>query len=68
MHNLKTFATALAMSGIFIVVFWAQVGLMAAAAAGAPAKPGPAGIESDPYQNIALIHGPILSEFASVAR
>jgi hypothetical protein len=68
MHKLKTFATALIMSSVFVVMFWAQFGMMATNAAGAPRKGEPAGIVSNPYQDIALTYGPSFAEFASLAR
>jgi len=68
MHKLTTFATALAMTSVFAVVFWVQLGIMATGAAGAPAMAEPDGIASNPYQSMALTYGPSLGEFASLAR
>ncbi len=50
MHKLTTFATALAMTSVFAVVFWVQLGIMATGAAGAPAMAEPDGIASNPYR------------------
>ena len=38
MHKLTTFATALAMTSVFAVMFWVQLGMMVTDAAGAAPK------------------------------
>ena len=68
MNKLPTFATALAMTSVFAVMFWLQLGMMVTDAAGAAPKAEPYGIALNPYQNIALTYGPSLGEFASLAR
>ena len=67
MNKLTTFATALAMTSVFAVM-WLQLGMMVTDAAGAGPKTEPYGIALNPYQNITLTHGPSLGEFASLAR
>jgi hypothetical protein len=70
MHKLTTFATALAMTSVFAVMFWVQLGMMVTDAAGAAPKTEPYGIALNPYQNIirTFTHGPSLGEFAWLAR
>ena len=71
MHKLTSFATALAMTSVFAVTFWVQLGMMATDAAGSPRqRPSLAAIASNPYQNIirTFTHGPSLGEFAWLAR
>ncbi|HEY7246904.1 MAG TPA: hypothetical protein VH678_23765 [Xanthobacteraceae bacterium] len=68
MHKLTTFAMALAMTSVFAAGFWAQIGIMAADAAGAPARAKADGIALKPYQDVAPTYGPGLAKFASLAR
>jgi hypothetical protein len=48
MHEIKSFATALAMASVFSAMFWAQIGMMATDAAGAGPKSASYGITSNP--------------------
>ena len=68
MHKLTSFATALAMTSVFAVTFWVQLGMMVTDAAGAAPNTEPYGIALGPYQNITLTYGPSPGEFASLAR
>jgi len=68
MHKLTSFATALAMTSVFAVMFWVQLGMIVTNAAGAAPKTEPYGSVLSPYQNITLTYGPSLGEFASIAR
>jgi hypothetical protein len=68
MHEIKSFATALAMASVFSAMFWAQVGMMATSAAAVAPKAVSHGVASNPYQDAHLTYGPSLGEFASLAR